>query len=127
MIHPQDENELRGLLLIPDDEPLPEALEALYLRVQKCRNRRYGGAMALDLLVAIVMYAGLLPDGPPKVQVEDGPAWHVGDEVEAFYQDCWHPGVVKGTWKNGIRVRIEGDEAPFRVIKPNLIRVLEHA
>jgi hypothetical protein len=127
MIHPEDEVELRGLLLIPDEEPLPEALESLYLRVQKCRNRRYGGRMALDLLVMIVMQAGLLPGAPVKAQVAESPAFHTDDEVEVLYREQWQPGVVKGTWKNGIRVQIAGDEAPYRVIKPQNIRVLEHA
>lgn len=57
-MHPQDEIELKGLLYIADDAPLPPEVEQLYLRVKKLRDRRYAGPMSLDLLVMIVVQSG---------------------------------------------------------------------
>lgn len=124
MINPQDENELRGLLLLADDQPVPDELEAFYDRVRRMRARRYGGPMALDLLIAIVIHAGFLPEEAPKVQADSGETYRKGDEVEVFRGDVWVPGQVVSKGKNGIHVRLEGDEAPWRAIKPANIRAL---
>lgn len=123
MIHPHDANNLRCLLLLEDGAEIPEPIESAYDAVARIVRRARPGPIGLDLIVASLLHAGQLPVAPPKVSNE----FAVGDEVEVLHGDDWQPAKVLSSGKNGVRVRIESDESPFRYIKPQNIRALQTA